>query len=164
MKYLKPEILYPEFFDKIENLDLIKKAHKDYDEYFNSIKNQLPKQLVKIFSEKYAGFPDNRFHDCVIKELSTLGYSKYYKNASDIIKLTLELGREIEYRIKFLDINEIKVSTQNNQGHKCFLGEILICELGITDESYYTFAAYTSSETEIYLEFKKIIISKLKKF
>jgi hypothetical protein len=164
MRFLKPEIFYPEYFEDSSekthesNYDQFDFKNEEYDMYFNSIKNQLPKQLVEIFSEEYNGYLNNRFHDCTIKELSLIGSSQYYKQAYDSIYLVIELG-EIEYRIEFFKIKKLNILNQNNHNIKMLLGEILLCELGI-EGSFYTFEFFTSTAMQLYVEFNKVKITK----
>ena len=41
----------------------------NYDEYFYSIAEHLPKKLVAYYEECYSGRKKNRFHDCVVENI-----------------------------------------------------------------------------------------------
>ena len=136
---------------------------QEYDRYLASISQKLPKQLLKYYNESYSHTVNNRFHDCEIKELCFCGKSNVYFNEKDTIRLVLTLGRKIEYDLVFSDIKSIKLGLPESNLLSVLgniYGEILDCRLGISENDNYVFKFKTSTDMEVYIEYKIVRIEK----
>lgn len=147
-------------FYRTSNLD------EEYNNYFYSIAKYLPKKLVKYYEESYSGMEHNRFHDCGIENIEFIGASNIYRNVPDTIKLTLNLGGEIEYILEIIDPEyvETKFKRDKNLYSQNCLDEILDCQLGLSDKKNCLIYFYTASGFEFSAEFKKVKIQKFKLF
>lgn len=168
MDFLKKDIFYPS--NGKYNEELINNANTKYDAYLESIKNKLPKNLIKFYNS------EDRFHDYAIRKVVVLGNALCYGAKSD--KIILELCfDEIEITIEFDSIYYLKlindnkdscwVSTGEKNENDSMVGleEIVLCELGYIKDNVFKFELLSSSGTILEIHFSKVkIIKSIRKF
>lgn len=164
MEFLKKEIFYP--VNGLYNEDLINKTNSKYNDYLESLKTHLPKRLIKTY------IAENRFHDYIVKNIVILGNAKCYGTKSDKIKLVL-VFEKVEIIIDFDNITFFKI--ENSDDNSCWVSilpnnklketlksmeEIVLCELGMTEEMLYRFEYLSSSGSVFEIHFSKVNITK----
>lgn len=169
MDYLKREIFYPLRGNADD--EVIHKTISAYNEYIASIKDKLPKKLLKTY------FDEDEFNDYVIRELLIVGNARCYSKNSDEIIIKLCLGKT-EIDLYFNDISFLKLEMENNkscwtiihnerQSDKSLIGieEIVLCELGLVKDNLFKFEFVTSSGANVVIQFSKIkILKKVRDF
>ena len=137
-----------------------------YEGYLNSIADKIPKNLLKVYNEKYSETEHNRFHDCFVRSIDFQGYGHNYVKASDTLSLIMVLGKEIEYSITFSMIENLSIEKcEGTFGYLFssdgFFGEIQYCALGINDTNgCVVFEFITTTDMYFCIEFGKVKIKK----
>lgn len=154
MKFLLPELFYPQFSKKFD-YDLWEKqlqtAEKKYEQYFKKCQKDIDKELLKIYEST------DHFHDYNFQEI-IFHANKFFscKDKEDIIELHIfAKGKEcVSLYLKDIISFSMNMNQLNNKDKdRVGLEDIVLCEIGY--ESKYNFInLYMISGTEMSIYFK----------
>lgn len=155
MKFLKPEIFYPDNYYLADNATEMNFVREQYLKYLNENKGKINKRLFDLYNKH------DQFHDFHLTDFSYSVDSYKYKNGGDSITLRAEFDA-IEYVFTFYDVVKLNFIADNSSNgyFKMFgLEDIILCEIGFED-GYQFFNFYTSSGSLVDISFKKVKCTK----
>lgn len=133
MKFLLPELFYPnrldENFNEESHLKKIKIAREKYNSYFEQSKSMIDKRLLKLYEKT------DRFHDYIVHDIDFRTHKNdFLKENKDEIILILQSDDTEIVHLALKDIACYKLDfnqlgwTKREKRHG--LGEIILCEIG----------------------------------
>lgn len=166
MKFLLPELFYPnrldENFNEEEHFKEIKIAQENYNNYFEESKSMIDKRLLKLYEKT------DRFHDYIVHDIDFQTHKNgFLKEKKDEIILILQsddaeiihlsLKDIVCYKLDFDQLGWTKREKQNG------LGEIILCEIGYEQGySFINFVLVYGAEISIYFQMANYKIEKYK--
>lgn len=163
MQFLKKEIFYP--IDGRYDDEKICLQRKNYVDYLDSIRDALPKNLLRSYDRAKG------FHDYCVKSICVHGTAWCYFKRSDVIDLDMFLYED-EISLQFSDLSYLKLLNENKDGcwtevktaesekiheeENVGLEEIVLCEIGLVGNNKFRFEFITSSGAVFEVHFGKV--------